>query len=166
MKRYVKRVTAILIFAIKSITKHGVNLIYPLIPIKISIEVCKKSQNLRINYITRGSLKPAYFLLEITDLQTNAANPNECPAIETKLITFFVTPNELENSEYTIISQDLPGEEHQTFFTLNLGGATIKKSASELMCDKNILNKLSKEDISTIAYAAGFEYFDSLKKKI
>jgi hypothetical protein len=61
--------------------------------------------------------------------------------------------------KYKIHTQEFSENEKQIFFKIheNKHNIIAKKTANQIMMDKNIMDNLSKEDILSIVYIAGYE---------
>lgn len=60
---------------------------------------------------------------------------------------------------YKIVMQDFCDSFNRVLFKLKSSDSseTISKTASQISLDKNLINNLSREDLCSISYAAGYE---------
>lgn len=75
-----------------------------------------------------------------------------------RIITYFACTKNI-NPEYRILTQEFCSTLNRIQFKLKNenSGETFLKSADQIFLDKILINKLSKEDICSISYVAGYE---------
>lgn len=71
----------------------------------------------------------------------------------------YLACKQINNPKYKIISQDFCDQFNRIIFKLREAenNASMRKTAAEIIMDKHLLNNLSKEDINSISYIAGYE---------
>jgi hypothetical protein len=76
-----------------------------------------------------------------------------------RTITYFAC-EELKEPAYTISSQEFCMESNRATFKLKKRGheKTLCKTAAEISTDKDLIKKMSQEDICSISYLAGYEH--------
>ncbi len=72
----------------------------------------------------------------------------------------YLACEELKQPDYIISTQELDMESNHTIFKLKKRGESklLSKSAKEIAIDNNLINNMSKEDICSISYLAGYEH--------
>ncbi len=77
---------------------------------------------------------------------------------DVRTITYLAC-NKIDTSKYKIITQNFCSKINKIIFKLkeNENSDLIFKTAGEIVLDKNIINNLSREDIYSITYIAGYE---------
>lgn len=77
---------------------------------------------------------------------------------DVRMITFLAC-NPIKNKKYKIIRQELSEDSHQMIFKLREMASQefLTKTANQIIMDNDLINNLSREDLKTISYIAGYE---------
>lgn len=75
-----------------------------------------------------------------------------------RTITYFAC-NPIQKPKYKIIMQEFCEKLNRVIFKLkdNKSETLVIKTANQIVMDKNIINSLSREDVNSISYIAGYE---------
>lgn len=84
-----------------------------------------------------------------------------------RTITYFACQRK-EKPRYRIVMQEFCEKFNRIIFKIKNQNTdeTIIKNASQISLDENMINDLSKEDIKTISYTAGYEHSQNEKNEI